>query len=235
MLVRVLPALVVYVLFASCGSDREIVEMPAGKVGLIGYGSLTSSAQMEVQLGKPYAGPPVRVVHLEGYTRRWNAVFPNDAPHPPNGQVVRCVQNGDTLLPETIIALNIQPYAGAELNACFFVIDESDLATIDRTETSYRRFEVTDAIREFAVMGGTVYAYTALPEYTVDPETGRPRRNVLPALYLDFLNAAVAERGATYREEFAATTQPIPEDLILPCAITDPVAAAGNGTVAEDI
>ncbi|MFA0962945.1 hypothetical protein AB9P05_14165 [Roseivirga sp. BDSF3-8] len=61
-----------FVLYCKPTEDREIVEIPEGKVGMIGYGSLTSKKQLDVQLGRKYEGP-LRIVHLLDYQRFWTA------------------------------------------------------------------------------------------------------------------------------------------------------------------
>jgi len=129
-------------LLLSCNqnSGKEIVNIPKGKVGMIGYGSLTSKKQMELQLGKKYEGP-FRVIHLDGYQRYWNTIFPNNLPHPPVDNIIECVVENDTIVPESLIALNIQESEGKSMNCCFFIIDEEDLQTMDNTEKGYERID----------------------------------------------------------------------------------------------
>lgn len=205
-------------LLFGCRNTQETVLIPDGKVGLIGYGSLTSSKQMEQQLGKEYHGS-VRIVHLEGYRRNWNMVFPNNTPHPPVDHIIECIKGKDTIRPRAIVNPNLEARKDAFMNACFFIIEEQDLAVMDRTEKGYERVDVTQSIREFSVSGGKVYAYKALPGYTKTPVANSPYENVIPALYLEFLDAAFKEKGKAYKKEFEETTVGFDESLVLTCSI----------------
>ena len=212
----------VMICLLSCADapTKEKLLIPAGKVGVIGYGSLTSKEQMQKQLGEPYE-EEVRIVHLEGYQRRWNAILPNNLPHPPVGRLVKCVKNGDTIVPEAIVNLNIQAAPDHSMNACFFILDEADLITLDRTEKGYKRIEVGSAIREFEVVEGIVYAYQAMPHYQGEPDLDQPFKQVIPAVYLGFLEAAYADLGEAYQREFEASTQAVPESITADCFIAE--------------
>ncbi|MEM1338982.1 MAG: hypothetical protein AAF634_15645 [Bacteroidota bacterium] len=202
-------------------NKKTALILPQGKVGLIGYGSLTSSEQMAAQLGKPYTGG-VEIVHLEGFQRTWTATTPNQLQFPPVGLLLRCLYAGDSIAPKKLSALNIQKNDSVAINCCFFIIDEEDLEPIDRTEKGYQRIEVTDKIREFNVSGGRVWAYQAMPEFTETPKTENPQNYAVAKLYLDFLEAGFSELGDLYREEFYETTLPIPEQIVLRCAMVSP-------------
>lgn len=215
---KIYTVLILAALLVGCQPEKEKIIIPEGKVGLIGYGSLTSSKQMEQQLGKKYDGP-VQIVHLTGYQRNWNMVFPNNLPHPPVDHIIMCIQDQDTIIPQSIVNPNLEVKEGAFMNACFFIIDEQDLSIIDRTEKGYERIEVTQSIREFEVSQGKVYAYQALPNYTSIPVSNNPYKNVIPDVYLEFLNAAFKEKGEAYKKEFEQTTVGFDESLILECSI----------------
>jgi len=204
-------------LFSACNTDsRRSIEIPEGKVGLIGYGSLTSQKQMAVQLGKPYDGV-VEVVHLEGYQRTWDATTPNTLEFPMVGFVMSCIYENDTIVPLQGSVLNIRENDEININCCFFIIDEEDLPIIDATEIGYKRIEVTDRIGEFDVDKGTVWAYQAEPAYTKMPNPDSVTSYVLPQLYLDFLEAGFTELGEDYRKEFYETTLPVPTSNVLNC------------------
>lgn len=202
----------------SCNSKpaKEVFTIPDGKVGMIGYGSLTSKKQMEAQLGKPYDGL-FRVVHLDGFQRYWNFVAPNDRAHPPFNNIIKCVAEGDTIAPEFSIFLNIQRTENRSINCCLFVIDETDLQVMDKTEIGYERIDVSDSIREFDVVGGPVYAYQAQPDYVKEAITNRPGSSVIPTSYLDFLEAAFNDLGDQYKQEFQESTAKYEESLVLDC------------------
>ena len=198
---------------------KEIVTIPDGKVGLIGYGSLTSKKQMESQLGKKYEGP-IRVIHLEDYQRYWNFIAPNDLEHPPVNNIIKCTTGNDTIIPETLVALNIQETDGKSMNCCFFIIDEEDLAKIDITEKGYKRIDVSESIREFQVDHGKVYAYQALPEYHMEPTINQPNKNAIVKLYLGFLNTSFENLGEEYKREFEESTANYHASLELDCYLT---------------
>ncbi len=205
-------------LLIMCNSTKtnEVVIIPEGKVGMIGYGSLTSKEQMEIQLNSSYTGP-FRIIHLEGYQRYWNFLAPNDSIHPPFNSIMKCIIEMDTIIPENCIYLNIQESENNWLNCCFFIIDKKDLQTMDKTEIGYKRIEVSDAIREFDVIGGPVYSYQALPEYSKEPVKDKPQINAIASSYIDFLNKAFENLGSTYKQEFNESTIGFDESLVLDC------------------
>lgn len=112
----------VLILRTSCQSDKEIsIEIPDGKVGLIGYGSLTSKEEMASQLGKPYDGN-VEVVHLEGYQRTWAATTPNEPDFPPVNNLLKCFHKGDSIFPKKLSVLNIPENNSIAINRCFSLL-----------------------------------------------------------------------------------------------------------------
>ncbi|MEM1257512.1 MAG: hypothetical protein AAGH81_03200 [Bacteroidota bacterium] len=195
--------------------------IPDGKVGLIGYGSLTSSEQMAAQLGKTYTGG-VEVIHLEGFQRTWTATTPNKLKFPPAGFLLECLHAGDSIVPKKLSALNIRKNDSVAINCCLFIVDEDDLEPIDKTEKGYVRIEVTDKIREFNVLNGKVWAYQAMPEFTETPKTNEPEDYTVAKLYLNFLEDGFSELGDSYRKEFYETTLPIPQQIVLDCNMVTP-------------
>lgn len=200
----------------SCTDSKRILNIPDGKVGLIGYGSLTSARQMESQLGKPYEGS-VEIVHLEGYQRTWDATTPNILEFPPVGVVLQCIYQNDSILPPKLSVLNIRDNEAVSMNCCLFIIDEGDLDPIDATEIGYSRIDVTERIKEFKIPEGIVWAYQAQKEFTSTPNPDSAQTYVLPKLYLGFLEAGFKELGAEYEKEFYQTTLPIPQENVLDC------------------
>ncbi|MGB5928463.1 MAG: hypothetical protein WBH03_09815 [Cyclobacteriaceae bacterium] len=218
---------------ASCGHtaerEQEVIRISEGKAGMIAYGPLTSGDDLEVQLGRPYKGP-FRQIYLRGYQRFWSAMFPNDLSHPPAGHVRACTEDGDTLVPESIVALNIEEAGGKQMNCFFFILDESDLARMDSLKKSYQRFDVSDSIVEFRAVGGPVYAYRAKPNYHKRPEEGRADMNVIPKRYLMFFIDAFRNLGEDYQREFRESSEHYMEDLVLDCHIADVEADEPSST-----
>ena len=213
--------LVASILSACHTDDRKSIEIPEGKVGLIGYGSLTSQKQMASQLGKPYDGT-VEVIHLKGYQRTWTATTPNTPEFPLPGFVMSCIYQNDTIVPSYGSVLNIRENEDVNMNCCFFILDEEDLPIIDSTEIGYKRIRVEDRIQEFDVSKGTVWAYQAEKAYTKAPHPDSVTTYVLPQLYLDFLEAGFSELGEGYKKEFYETTLPVPESNVLTCYFDKP-------------
>ena len=202
----------------SCNDAKPTLDIPEGKVGLIGYGSLTSAEQMESQLGKSYEGS-VEVVHLEGYQRTWDATTPNKLEFPPVGVVMDCIYQEDTILPRMFSVLNIHKNEAVAINCCLFIIDEGDLDPIDATEIGYKRIDVTNNIAEYDINKGTVWAYQAEKKYTKTPDPDSVQTYVLPKMYLGFLEAGFKELGTEYEKEFYETTLPIPQENVLDCSM----------------
>ena len=197
--------------------NKEIFTIPEGKVGMIGFGSLTSKQQMQAQLEKSYDGP-FEVVHLDGYQRYWNFRAPNDSIHPPFNSIMKCVTGIDTIVPSNCIFLNIQETDNASMNCCLFVIDEADLKIMDNTEVGYKRIDVAQSIREFEIVGGPVYAYQAKPEFTKESNVNDPSIHAIPSAYIDYLNAAFEDLGEEYEKEFWQSTEDLDERILLDCA-----------------
>ena len=209
-------------LLASCQRQPQAtIEIPDGKVGLVGYGSLTSKKQMALQLGKPYNGT-VDIIHLKGYQRTWTATTPNERSFPPLNNLLRCIYEGDSIYPNKLSVLNIREKNSVSINCCFFIMDEKDLDIIDQTEKGYQRIDVTNNIEEFKVTKGIVWAYQAMPEYTEAPVLEDPSMYTTPQIYHDFLEAGFSELGDAYREEFYKTTLPIPQPIVLNCDMVTP-------------
>lgn len=194
----------------SCG-QKETFEIPAGKVGLVGYGSLTSKESMEVTLGRPYKGP-FEIIHLNDYQRRWNLLAPNPG-------FVYCIIQPDTIQPEAGVFLNIEERPGNALNACLFVIEESDLPGFDLRERRYQRIDVSNQIEEYTIVGGAVFAYIGLPEFTQEPEINNPTKHFISQNYLNTIEDAFSSLGEEFESEFIATTVPYHESLVLNCYV----------------
>lgn len=211
---------IVFLLSCKSNSSKEKLVLAEGKVGLIGYGSLTSKKQMEHQLGRKYEDE-VKIVHLNGYKRNWSMVYPNNPEFPPVNQTVVCLVGMDTIIPENIVAMDIVKSENDKMNCCLFIVDVNDLPIVDRTEKSYKRINVTDKIDEFRIEGGPVYAYQGLKEYTKEPISQKPEKNAIVQIYLDFLTTGFDELGSEYKREFDESTNDYDKSLVLECILQE--------------
>lgn len=198
------------------GFKEKVIDIPKGKIGLIGYGSLTSKKSMENTLGKTYEGQ-FRIIHLNGFRRHWNYICPNDKLHAPLNEINNCVFEGDTIVPQSMIFLNIERVEDKSMNCCFFIINDSDLIKFDQREKGYQRIEVKNSIEEFTVISGNVYAFKALPSYTKEPEINNPYKNAISGYYLNILKEAFSNLGKEYENEFYESTVKYHESLVLDC------------------
>ncbi|MFA0962946.1 hypothetical protein AB9P05_14170 [Roseivirga sp. BDSF3-8] len=149
-------------------------------------------------------------------------VLTNDLSHPPVDNSLSCDTDSGAVIPQALIALNIEETPGKSMNCMFYMLDEEDLATMDNTEKGYERFDVSGSIGEFDVQGGPVYAYRARDAYHKTPVRGKPMINMVPRLYLQFFFDAFAQLGEAYEKEFRESTEHYPEDLVMECEITKP-------------
>lgn len=60
-----------------------------------------------------------------------------------------------------------------------YILNDSDLVAFDKREVGYSRINVTDKIKDIRVTKGEVYAYTALPEYTIKLENDISKNIIL--------------------------------------------------------
>jgi hypothetical protein len=181
--------------------QKKTLIIPEGKVGLIGYGSLMSKKSMETTLGRTY-NEDYMIVHLTGFERRWNYGRPNDGKFRPKSYYLN---QADTIYPNYTISLNIKPAKDKYINACLFIIDESDLKAFDTREYGYERLNVTDKINELNVKGN-VYVYSALPEFNRIVKDD-PTENAIAEQYIKILEDAF-KFGQDFKDEFFKTTIP---------------------------
>jgi hypothetical protein len=181
--------------------QKKTLIIPDGKVGLIGYGSLMSKKSMETTLGRIYT-EDYMMVHLTGFERKWTFSRPNDGKFRPQSYYLNLA---DTIYPKYTIALNIERANDKYINACLFIIDESDLEAFDTREYGYERLNVTDKINELNVKG-TVYVYSALPEFN-RIVTNDPEENTIAEQYIKIVEDGFKD-NQDFKDEFFKTTIP---------------------------
>ncbi len=198
--------------FAQGSSTKEKLIIPKGKVGLVGYGSLMSVASMERTLGHAYTDKFLPI-HIKGYQRIWNFAVPNNGTRGPN--LFYFIMAGDTIYPRSVMALNIQEHRGGSMNACLFIIDTLELKMFDAREMGYSRIKLNDRIREFEIVGGDVYAYKALPSFTIQV-TDNPKDNVIPRSYVKIVEEdGLLALGEQFRDEYYASTIPYSPKILM--------------------
>ena len=199
------------VLACSPQGEDEGESTLAGQVGLIGYGSLMSQESMELTLGRPYTGV-IRKIHLQGYQRIWNIRVPNTSEG-----VYTCMAESGSIIPESLIFLNIRSVEGQSMNCCLYILEETDLAAFDAREIGYQRIEVSRDIVETDIPELSIYAYKALPAFTAEAEENNPGKNVILLQYLEILERAFDVLGSSFEQEFQESTVPLDPSLVLDC------------------
>lgn len=192
--------------------NKEKLFIPNGKVGLIGYGSLMSIASMERTLGHAYTDKFIPI-HINGFERVWNFAVPNNGTRGPN--LFYFIMAGDTIYPTKVMALNIQENRSRSMNACLFIIDTLELKMFDAREFGYTRIKLNDKIREFELVNGDVYAYKALPDFTIKV-TDNPKDNVIPRSYIKTVEEdGLLALGQQFRDEYYASTLPYSPRILM--------------------
>jgi len=103
------------------------------------------------------------------------------------------------------------------MNAVIFVLDNRDLDAMHAREWIYEPVAVTDRVRDVTIAGGDALMYVGLPEHRV--RTRRAGGDRIRASYLRILDNALAGADATFREEYQATTEPVPAHLVIEDAL----------------
>jgi hypothetical protein len=190
------------------------VTLGPGEQALVGYGSLLSIASMERTLGRAYDGP-WHLCRLAGWRRGWDVQMPR---HP-----WRYRADGQLITPERVLYLNVRREPDSHVNAALFVVTNDDLRRFDEREGIYKRERINFDLTGVQVSGGPAWTYVALEEF-VWRRQSRPPEAIVRQTYLDILARAHAELGAEFRDEYEATTDPVPPHLVV-----DDVRAAGPG------
>lgn len=196
--------------FVSCHQKMETFKIPEGHVGMFGYGSLMSKSFIETGLvAKNYNGPFLPA-HLRGYERSWTFAWPTEVPlYNVDSTFSKdyILVEGDTIYPKYLHFLNIREDANTVINGVLYIVPEADLPLYDIWELGYERFEVTELIQGYRVQGGPVFAYKALPDFTLEPKDDF-RQNVVERAYWKILEDAFSYWGKEFEAEYQKTTDP---------------------------
>ena len=200
----------------SACKQQQTFQIPEGYVGMFGYGSLMSKNFIETGLlGGKYEGPFLPA-HLKGYKRSWTFAWPSDIPAATaDGRYYKAavVVNGDTVYPHYLHYLNIREDPSSILNGVLYRVPAKDLHVYDAWEPGYERFEATDLISDYAIEGGPVYAYRALPGFEKVPDADVVR-NVIELDYLGIIQDAFDYWGDGFEAEYQGSTEPVDANII---------------------
>ncbi|MCL6257705.1 gamma-glutamylcyclotransferase [Aquiflexum sp. TKW24L] len=197
-------------LLGSCQEKTPIFKIPEGHVGMFGYGSLMSKNLIETGLSdKAYDGPFLPA-HLKGYKRSWTFAWPTDLPlYNVDSTFTKdyILIEGDTVYPKYLHYLNIREDPNTVINGVLYIVPEADLPNYDAWELGYTRFEVTDLIQGYAIEGGPVFAYKALPDFELEPNNDYTQ-NIIERSYVKILEDAFGYWGKDFEAEYHKTTEP---------------------------
>lgn len=195
--------------------EKPSIDIKDGKIGMIGYGSLTSRKAVEDILGRPYKDS-IYFVHLENFQRTWDFAGKNDDPGLPEDMLNYdsfYLKNNDTIPFRKSMFLNIVPNDTIDVNCMLYFITLEEMDMFDEMELGYARIDVTNKIREYDFKGGRVVAYKALPEYVYNPETDK-KISIIDKSYADQVLEAYDKVGEEYRKEFDKSTQPLDTTMV---------------------
>lgn len=185
--------------------NNNTIRLEDGEVGIFGFGSLLSVNSLEKTLGRRYQKPSL-ICTITGWKRRWNITEPNEH--------IYAVGATGRFFPDRILFLNIEPLPGQVLNGVLLFIKEKELPVLDHRESVYNRIDITDQINEITLERGSVYTYVGMAEH-VDEQIDSPRKAAVQQSYLDTIEQALQLHGRSFRETYEASTEPVPEDLVI--------------------
>jgi cation transport regulator ChaC len=192
-----------------CGLATQTAEQPVirllpGQTALVGYGSLLSLPSLERTLGRTYTGPFLPCT-VRGWRRTWDAAMPNRTFHEE--------RPGGPMTPETILYLNVRRDPPTSLRSIVFVVDPEELEAYDRRESIYDRVDVTDEL-DVRVEGGRAYIYVCRPEHCL-ADVDSAERGAIRATYLRIVENGLAQLGEDFRQAYIASTDAVPEHLVI--------------------
>jgi hypothetical protein len=209
-------SIILLLLIGSCQERKRSFSIPEGHVGMFGYGSLMSRNFIDSGLlGKHYAGPFL-AAHLNGYKRSWTFAWPSTIPFPnADGNYYKdyILIDRDTIYPENLLYLNIKEDSASIINGVLYIVPKADLPTYDGWELGYERIEVTRLISDFTIEGGPVFAYKALPDFVIEPDSDY-KRNIIELSYAKIIRDAFNYWGKEFEAEFRKSTEPIDSAII---------------------
>lgn len=197
-------------------NKKSTIKIQEGKVGMIGYGMLSSLKSVEEVLGRKYQDS-IYLVHLNGLQRAWNFVAPNNDPNFPAEYInyeSYSFDNNSKMTYEKSIFLNIIENKDIRLNCTLYFVTLEELALFDEFELGYTRIDVTDRVEEYNFENGIIYAYKALPSNEFNPERDRDN-SIVEKGYLDLVLASYDTLGIMYRKEFDNSTIPPDPNLVV--------------------
>ncbi|MCM4163682.1 MULTISPECIES: hypothetical protein [unclassified Arenibacter] len=198
-------------------NGKSTITIQDGKVGMIGYGMLSSLESIEEILGRKYQDT-IYCIHLKGLQRAWNFVAPNNDPNFPAEYIKYeslCLKNNGAIPYENSIFLNIIENKDIRLNCILYFVTHEELVLFDEFEFGYKRMDVTDRVEEYHFENGKVYAYKALPAYEYDVIYDEDK-SIIEKSYLDLVLAFYDNMGNEHRLEFEQSTIPHDPRLVAP-------------------
>jgi len=198
-------------------NGKSTIKIQDGKVGMIGYGMLSSLESLEEILGRKYQDP-IYWIHLSGLQRAWNFVAPNNDPNFPAEYINYesfYLKNNNAIPYEKSIFLNIIENKDIRLNCTLYFLTHEELALFDQFELGYTRIDVTDRVEEYNFENGKVYAYKALPAYEYDAINDEDK-SIIEKRYLDLVLESYDNMGNEHKLEFEQSTLPYNPNLVAP-------------------
>ena len=180
--------------------------LPPGTSGLFGYGSLLLRSSMERTLGRPYADIPA-VASVRGWRRTWDSIYPNQ-------RFYFEPQPGERCYPSNIIYLNIRRDPAVTLNGLIYAVGQRDLERFDEREAVYDRVRIDADVIEPLVTGGPVYAYVGHHGFLLERQVRREQA-AIRASYVAIVEDGLRELGEEFRQQYEASTEPVPADSII--------------------
>ena len=196
-------------------NKKSTIKIKDNKVGMIGYGMLSSLESLEEVLGRKYEDS-IYHVHLNGFQRAWNCVGANNDPNLPAEYLKYnsfYIKDNNTIPYQKSIFLNIIENKEIQLNCTLYFVTLEELAIFDDFEIGYMRVDVTDRVVEYEFEDGQVYSYKALPAYEFNPEK-KSKKSIIDKAYMDLVHAAYNSLGSDYRNEFDRSTIPHDPNLV---------------------
>lgn len=198
-------------------NGKSTIKIQDGKVGMIGYGMLSSLESLEEILGRKYQDP-IYWIHLSGLQRAWNFVAPNNDPNFPAEYINYesfYLKNNNAIPYEKSIFLNIIENKDIRLNCTLYFLTHEELALFDQFELGYTRIDVSDRVEEYNFENGKVYAYKALPAYEYDAINDEDK-SIIEKRYLDLVLESYDNMGNEHKLEFEQSTLPYNPNLVAP-------------------
>jgi cation transport regulator ChaC len=185
-------------------AERPVIRLLPGQTALVGYGSLLSLPSLERTLGRVYTGPFLPCI-VRGWRRTWDAAMPN--------RTFYEERPGGRMTPETILYLNVRRAPETNLPAIVFVVGAEELDAYDRREAIYDRVDVTDELN-VRIEGGRAYIYVCRPENCLTA-VASAEKGAIRSTYLRIVENGLAELGEDFRNEYVASTDAVPEHLVI--------------------